>query len=107
MKWITPIWSAPVGWCDWLAKTKRRVCIWVLIHLGFVLSALSFLYWLILQFDDIQDLHELALIVLSNAAWPILIIGVGFPAMYLYAMHRLLFMLRTQQNPMPDGERTD
>ncbi len=36
MKWITPLWSDPIGWSDWVAKTKLRVIIWTLIHIAFV-----------------------------------------------------------------------
>jgi hypothetical protein len=55
-----------------------------------------------------QDSRELILLVLSGAAGPILFIGVAFPAMYLYAMHRLLFMLRAQKKTSSDnGEHKD
>jgi len=30
MKWITPLWRDPIGWSDWVAKTKLRVLVWTL-----------------------------------------------------------------------------
>ena len=103
MKWITPIWSDPVGWSEWVAKTKWRVFIWVLIHLCFVLFGLCAFYWLLQKVDGFRDSRELVLLVLLGAAWPILFIGVAVPAMYLYAMHRLLVMLKAQQKTLSDG----
>jgi len=108
MKWITPIWSDPVGWSEWVAKTKWRVFIWVLIHLCFVSFGLFAIYWQLQKVGGFQDSRELILLVLSGAAGPILFIGVAFPAMYLYAMHRLLFMLRAQKKTSSDnGEHKD
>ena len=103
MKWITPIWSDPVGWSDWVAKTKWRVFIWVLVHLCFVAFGLFAMYWLLEKIDGFQNSRELVLLALLGAACPILFIGVAFPAMYLYAMHRLLVMLRAQKKTAPGG----
>ncbi len=106
MKWITPIWSDPVGWSEWVAKTKWRVFIWVFIHICFVSFGLFASYWLLQKIDGFQDSRELVLLALLGAAWPILFFGVAFPAMYLYAMHRLLVMLE-QRKPLSDGEHKD
>lgn len=103
MKWITPIWSDPVGWSEWVAKTKLRVFIWVLVHLCFVSFGLFAMYWLLQKVDGFRENRELVLLALSGAAWPFVFIGVGFPAMYLYAMHRLLVMLRAQRKTLPEG----
>jgi hypothetical protein len=103
MKWITPLWSDPVGWSEWVAKTKCRVFIWVIIHLCFVSFGLFAIYWLIRKVDGFRDSRELVLLALLVGSWPILFIGVVYPAMYLYAMHRLLVMLKAQKKTLPDG----
>jgi uncharacterized membrane protein YcjF (UPF0283 family) len=108
MKWITPIWSDPVGWSEKVAKTKFRVCLWTVIHLCFVLFGLFAIYWLLQKVDAFQNSRALILLAVFAGAWPILFIGVGYPAMYLYAMHRLLTKLKTQEQASPDdGEHKD
>jgi hypothetical protein len=105
MKWITPIWSDPVGWSEWIAKTKWRVFIWVLVHLCFVSFGLVAMYWLLQKIDGFQENRELVLVVIVCAASPLVFIGVGFPAMYLYAMYRLLALLRAQKKTLPDAAK--
>jgi uncharacterized BrkB/YihY/UPF0761 family membrane protein len=109
MKW-TPLWSDPVGWSEKVAKTKCRVFIWALIHLCFVSFGLVAIYWLqqkVYEFpDEFRD--RASLYAVLAGAWPILFIGVGFPAMYLYAMYRMLTMLKAQKQTSPDdGEHKD
>ena len=108
---LTTIWSDPVGWSEKVAKTKCRVFIWALIHLCFVSFGLFAIYWLLQKVYELPDeFHSRALIFYAvlAGAWPILFIGVGFPAMYLYAMHRLLTMLKAQKQTSPDdGEHKD
>src|ERR1019366_3128125 len=82
MKWITPIWSDPVGWSEKVAKTKFRVCLWTVIHLCFVLFGLFAIYWLLQKVDAFQNSRALILLAVFAGAWPILFIGVGYPAMY-------------------------
>jgi len=110
MKW-TPLWSDPIGWSEKVAKTKCRVLIWTLIHLCFVLFGLFAVYWLqlkVYEFPDMFRSHALILVAVLAGAWPILFIAVGFPAMYLYAMHRLLKMLKAQKQTSPNnGEHKD
>jgi len=94
MKLITPIWSNPIGWAEQGAKTKLRIVIWVAIHAGFVALGLFMIYTRltphsVVPFDDAYRLHALL-----SGAFPIVFIGVLYPAMYLYAMHRLLQIIK-------------
>lgn len=86
MKWITPIWSDPVGWSEAVAKTPLRIVSWVIIHIIFVTFALMQIYRLV---PSDMDPH-LKLLIVFGAASPIYFVGVFFPAMYLYAIYRLL-----------------
>ncbi len=105
MKW-TPLWSDPVGWSEKLAKTKLRVLIWTLIHVCFVSGGLLMIYlmiyWSIRATHEFHDTPFLSLLAVLAGAGPIVFIGVGLPAMYLYAMHRLLVMLKAQDKASPD-----
>ena len=112
MKWITPLGSDPVGWSEKVAKTKLRVLIWSLIHLVFVLFGLCASYWFLQKAyefpDTFRDGRALVLLAVFSGASPILFIGVAYPTMYLYAMYRLLAMLKEQKQTSPDrGERKD
>ena len=97
-EWITPSRTDPEGWSEQVAKTKLRIWICTLIHLGFVSFGLWMIYASIQKFRDNPDLNTptLSLFAVLNAGGPILFFGVGFPAMYLYAMHRLLSMRNEQ-----------
>jgi hypothetical protein len=91
MKLITPLWSDPVGWSEQVAKTRLRVLIWTLIHVGFVSGGIFSIYWLLPMLP--ADSH-LSLLAILMGAIPIVFIGVAYPAMYLYAMYRLLKIVR-------------
>jgi hypothetical protein len=92
MKLITPLWSDPVGWAEQVAKTKLRVFLWVLIHIGFVAGGLAGIYWLLPKSHVNSDVSPYLLIL--SGAGPIVCIGIWFPAMYLYAMYRLLKIVK-------------
>lgn len=69
----------PVGWSEGVAKTKWRVVIFILLHIiAMSLGVLS--------------------IVLSGSVAAgsgfFGLMGVAFPALYLYAIHRLLRVIR-------------
>jgi hypothetical protein len=106
MKWITPLWSNPVGWSEQVAKTKLRVFLWTLIHLCFVSGGFVGFYWslqVIYKFRDTPSLiPSMTFLALVAGACPIVFIGVVYPAMYLYAMHRLLVMLKAQGKASSD-----
>jgi hypothetical protein len=91
MKLFTPLWSDPVGWAEQVAKTKLRVVLWILIHVGFVAGGLAGISWLLHKLPADSDAS--AYMILVGAA-PIAFIGICFPAMYLYAMYRLLRIVR-------------
>src|SRR5690348_640239 len=97
MKLITPLWSDPLGWADQVAKTKLRVFLWTFIHVLFVAAGIVAIYWLVQKAPaDSPDTW----LAVSAGACPIVFIGVLYPAMYLYAMHRLLKIVR---GGTPDG----
>ena len=109
MKLITPLWSDPVGWSEKVAKTKLRVFIWALIHIAFVLFGLCSIYWLLQKAfgipGELGDSRPLILLAIAGGAAPIVFIGIGYPVMYLYAMHRLLVMLRAQKQSPSEGAK--
>ena len=80
MKWITPLWSDPVGWSEKVVKTDLRVFIGMLIQLTAILLGL----------------HKMTpnAFTTSGATGIILLFGVIFPCMYLYAMYRLLKIIK-------------
>jgi hypothetical protein len=96
MKLIAPLWSDPAGWAEGVAKTKLRVIVWTIVHALFVSGGLSSIYWLAHKLPADLNLGWFPILM---GAFPIAFIGVVFPAMYLYAMHRLLKMLRA---PVPE-----
>lgn len=91
MKIIKPLWSDPVGWAEQVAKTKLRVFLWVLIHIVFVSIGLAGTYVLLQKGDVDADVGPYLIPALAG---PIVIIGIYYPAMYLYAMYRLLKILK-------------
>jgi len=91
MKLITPLWSDPVGWAEQVAKTKLRVFLWVLIHIGFVAGGLAGIDWLLPKPHVDSDISPYLILA---AAGPFVLIGIWFPAMYLYATYRLLKIVK-------------
>lgn len=91
MKRFNPLWSDPVGWAERVAKTKFRVGLYILIHIVFVAGGLASIHWLLREFDGGSMVSAYLILV---GACPIIFIGVGYPALYLYAMHRLVKIIR-------------
>jgi hypothetical protein len=91
MKLFNPLWRDPVGWAEQVAKTKLRVGLYILIHILFVAGGLAGIYWLLRTLPGNSEVTAYLILV---GACPIIFIGIGFPAMYLYSMHRLLKILR-------------
>jgi hypothetical protein len=96
MKWIKPLGGDPVGWSEKVAKTKMRVLSWTLIHFCFVAAGFLTIYWFFHAFDDLRESRGFSLVALLSGAAPILFVGVVYPALYLYALHRLLGLLTVQ-----------
>ena len=88
---LTPLWRDPVGWAEQVAKTRLRVFTWTFVHLCFVSGGLFSIHWLM---QKVPVDSNLSWIVVLTGAGPIVFIGVAYPAMYLYAMHRLLKIVR-------------
>ena len=87
MKLIAPLWSDPVGWAEGVAKTRIRICVVMLVHVAFVACGILGTHWLVQKLPAEPDLSWLAIM---PGVFAFAMIGVLFPAMYLYAMHRLL-----------------
>ena len=82
MKWITPLWRDPIGWSEKIAKTKLRVFLGMLTHIAFV-------GWGLFRIQKSNSITESALIIIF--------IGVMFPCIYLYALHRLLRIIQKNE----------
>ncbi len=105
MKWMNPLWRDPVGWSEKAAKTKLRVLVLTLIHLTSILVGLAFLCIFICSLPGLAvDRFDIVMAMVIGGL-PIVCISVTCPAMYLYAMHRLLKLLREKdtQNKRSDG----
>jgi len=87
MKWITPIWRDPEGWAVSVAKSKLRVIILSTIHL---FSVFGFLYLFALVIKTLGDIPNLGWIFIIISATPIVTVGVIWPVMYLYSIHKIL-----------------
>ena len=89
MKWRTfALWRDPVGWSEQFVKTELRVFFWMLIHIFSVT-------WGIYR---IQRFNPLA-----TGASIIIFFGIIFPCMYLYALYRLIRVIRKkdENNTLP------
>jgi hypothetical protein len=91
MKLIAPLWRDPVGWAEQVARTKFRVFVWILIHIIFVAIGLAGTYTLLQKSHGDADISPYLIPALAG---PIVIIGIYYPALYLYAMYRLLKIVK-------------
>jgi len=78
MKLFTSLWKDPVGWSEWLARTKFHVFAWTLIHVAFV----TYGFFLIEKHGT------------RAGAGIIIFIGVAYPCLYLSAIHQLLRIIK-------------
>jgi len=92
MKWTTPIWSDPVGWSEKVAKTRFRIFILLLFHIYCVLMGLLMINKLLQSVQEGQ-VYRISTI-LEVGAFPIVIGGVFLPALYMYAVYRLLRIIK-------------
>ena len=92
MKAIAPLWKDPVGWTEWLAKTKIQTLISTLIHTFFVLAGLHTIARSVST--NTEPTGEVPFSVVLSAGTTFLFIGILLPAMYFYAMYRLLKIIR-------------
>ncbi len=91
MKLIAPLWSDPVGWTEGVAKTKLRLCLSIFIHVVFVSGGILGTHWVVKKLPADSNLSWLAIM---PGGFAFALVGVVFPALYLYAMHRLLKIIR-------------
>ena len=102
MKWMTPIWSNPIGWSEWMAKTRLRVFIGTLIHTAFIILGILLIHQVDSLYHAMGDDAGTHRFMSLMGALPLVVVGVGYPATYLYAMHRLLKIIsesRPQNTP--------
>lgn len=104
MKWITPLWSDPIGWSEWVAKTRLRVFIWTLFHIAIIFLGLVIFKMsndVLFKMSNDPDLYRgvryLRFLVVIDGGMVIVLCGIVLPVMYLYAMHRLLKKIREEQ----------
>ena len=104
MKWIKTIYSDPIGWSEAIVKTRLRVFILILFHiamtfLGLVIFKMSnnMLFKMSNDPDLFGDVRYLRILVVLDGAMGIVLVGMILPAMYLYAMYRLLKIIREEQ----------
>ena len=92
-----PLWKDPVGWADQIAKTKRRVLIFSLVQVVFVGGGLGCIYWISGDVEVLQNPRLRRLVPILVGAGPILGFGIGYPIMCVYALHRLLLIIRSEK----------
>jgi len=93
MKLITPLFSDPVGWAEFIAKTPVRIIFAISIHIAFV-------YWGFNQIADRfidQPHHDVSALDLMMISFPITFIGIVYPALYFIAKHLLLKKIRAKE----------
>jgi hypothetical protein len=81
----------PVQWSSQIAKTKFRVFLFILVHFAFITWGLYSTYKLVISSPDIANFSFGQFLSFTNPL--IYFIGVGYPAMYLYVIYRLLKMM--------------
>jgi hypothetical protein len=94
-KWITPIYRDPVGWSKKLAGSRLRMTLFVFVHILFVSGGLFTIYWFLnllskAPVKDATDIQTIGLWAILMGAGPIIFIGIFYPALYIYAIYRLL-----------------
>jgi hypothetical protein len=85
------IWKNPVGWSAKIAGSRLRSSLLILFHICLSVS-LFFIYWLL---APICHQHPSVLI---GPAIILFGVGVAYPAMYVYAIYRLLKFVKNKEN---------
>jgi hypothetical protein len=93
-KWITPIWRDPIGWSKWIGRTKWHVFGWSMVHVAFtgaglLVMSLSLKFYPSIQVSEEASFSPFYLVILPGAI-PIVLVGIAYPVMYIYAIYRLL-----------------
>jgi hypothetical protein len=99
---ITPLFSNPVGWSEQVAKTARRVVVYGVVHIALFGLGLWMIHDLLVRAQAIGEYKLLSVGAMMPGGFLLFIGGVMFPAMYLYALHQLLVLLRNSKNAEPE-----
>jgi len=88
----------PRGWAEFFANSKIRVVMSISFHVFFILCGLAVTYELI-EITVRSDSPK-ALIPYVTFLSSTIIVGFGIilPSMYIYALHRLLKLMRESEN---------
>ena len=89
------IFSDPVKWAESAAKSKARLIIFIVSHIGLLMAALWTSYDSIVAKNRISDLSYTEFLVSSSQ---IVFIGAIFPSLYLYSMYRLIKIIKEKDN---------
>lgn len=89
------IFSDPVKWAESAAKSKTRLIIFIVSHIGLLMAALWTSYDSIVAKNRISDLSYTEFLVSSSQ---IVFIGAIFPSLYLYSMYRMIKIIKEKDN---------
>lgn len=100
-KWITPIWRDPIGWSKWVGRTKWHVFAWSMVHVAFTGAGLLVIGLSLKFYPKIPVSEEASFspfyFVILLGAMPIVLVGIAYPVMYIYAIYRLLRIVDDEQ----------
>ena len=89
------IFSNPVKWAESAAKSKARLIIFIVSHIGLLMAALWTSYDSIVAKNRISDFSYTEFLVSSSQ---IVFIGAIFPSLYLYSMYRMIKIIKEKDN---------
>lgn len=89
------IFNDPVKWAESAAKSKARLIIFIVSHIGLLMAALWTSYDSIVAKNRISDLSYTEFLVSSSQ---IVFIGAIFPSLYLYSMYRMIKIIKEKDN---------
>ncbi len=89
------IFSDPLKWAESAAKSKARLIIFIVSHIGLLMAALWTSYDSIVAKNRISDFSYTEFLVSSSQ---IVFIGAIFPSLYLYSMYRMIKIIKEKDN---------
>jgi hypothetical protein len=96
------IWKDPVAWSRGVAGSRARLVLFVIVHLMFAAFGLGVVYYFIGLAEQGLVANSLSrMVIVFVCGLPMLFIGVGFPALYLYAIYRLLQNIEAKKATSP------
>jgi len=98
-KRITPLWKDPVGWAAQAAKTRQRVYVSILLYSLFMVIVVghSYMYLYLVAYPRLDPYF------LMLSAAPILLASIGWLALLLYALYRLLQIIEDIRGGLQSG----